>query len=162
MDVWLRFIYSRLRLCNYYFILLGPSVDLLFIISSPSLLFTVAWKKTLLVRNLTFDGYSILDGLYLSSYLPISNPFTKLLVSAPSAPITVGITDSLMFKSLFIFCSQAMSRYLSLFLIHFNFTLWTGRTANSTIRQALFFVYYHKECSSSREWEIAWNLKIRE
>ena len=45
-----------------------------------------------------------------------------------------------MFQSLF--SSLARSRYLSLFLLSFNFTLWSARTAKSTIQQLFLFIYF--------------------
>ena len=55
---------------------------------------------------------------------------------------TIGITVTFMFHRCFysfsFFCSLARSIYLPLFLISFNFTLWSARTAKSTIRQVLF------------------------
>ena len=45
--------------------------------------------------------------------------------------------------SIVLFSSLARSRYLSLFSLFFNFTLWFAETAKSTFRQVLFFVDYH-------------------
>ena len=61
-----------------------------------------------------------------------TNPF----VTVQRTPITIGITVILMFHSFFL--SLARSRYLLLvtFLV---FTLWSARTAKSTIWQLLFF-----------------------
>ena len=59
--------------------------------------------------------------------------FTNPLVTAPSAPITIGTTVIFMFHSIF-FSSLTRSRYLSLFSPSINFTLWSARTAKSTIR----------------------------
>ena len=69
---------------------------------------------------------------------PISNsfnPLTKPLRTIPSTPIIIGITVNFLFHSLF--SSQIRSKYLSLF--SFFPTLWSARTAKSTIRQVLFF-----------------------
>ena len=60
-----------------------------------------------------------------------SSPCTNLLVTVPSALITIGIIVTFMFHS--FFNSFARSRYLSLFSHSFCFTLW------STILQVLFF-----------------------
>ena len=49
-----------------------------------------------------------------------SNLSTKLLVTVPSAPITIGITVTFMLHS--CFNSQARSRYLSFFSLSFSFT----------------------------------------
>ena len=62
---------------------------------------------------------------------------TNLLVTVPRAPISIGIPFTFMFYSFFNFL--AMSRYLSLFLLSFNFTLWSAGTAKFTIQQVLFF-----------------------
>ena len=78
-----------------------------------------------------------MDGLYLSSYFEVSNPFTNYLVTVPIALITIGITVTFMFSRLFY--SQARSKYLSLFSLSFSFTQWSTGTAKFTIRQVLFF-----------------------
>ena len=63
-----------------------------------------------------------------------SSSFTKPLWIVSSAPIAIGITIIFMFHS---FCSLAKSRYLSLFSLAFNFTLWFPVAVNSTIWQVL-------------------------
>ena len=94
-----------------------------------------------------------LDGLHLSSYLQVGgwsalvllftlstvtkwqvqgfSPCTSHLVTVPSAPITIGVTVSL-----------ARSRYLSFFLLSFNFTQCLAGTAKFTIWQVLFFYLF--------------------
>ena len=67
-----------------------------------------------------------------------SRPFTNPLVTILSTPITIGITVTFMFHS--FFSSRGKSRYLSLFLPSFNFTLWSVGTAKSTILQVLCFL----------------------
>ena len=62
-----------------------------------------------------------------------SSPHTNSLMIVPRAPITISVTTSFMFHN--FFNSQARSRYLSFFLLSFNFTLWSARTAKSTIQQ---------------------------
>ena len=52
----------------------------------------------------------------------------------------LGITIAFMFHS--FHSSLARSRYLSLFLLSFSFTLWSAGTAKFTIRQVLFFIHY--------------------
>ena len=74
----------------------------------------------------------------VSARLPISNSSSflfKPLGIVPSSLITVGITVTLMFHS--FFSSLARSRYLSLPFLSFTFTLWSTRTAMSTIQQSL-------------------------
>ena len=41
-----------------------------------------------------------------------------------------------------VFCPLTRSWYFSLFSLSFNFTLWFAGTANSTIRQVLFFFFF--------------------
>ena len=65
--------------------------------------------------------------------------FITLLGIVPSAPITIGITVTVMFHC--IFCSLARSGYLSLFWPSFNFTLRFAGTAMSTIRQVFFLCF---------------------
>ena len=67
-----------------------------------------------------------------------SSPYTNPLVTVPSAQITIGITVTFMFHS--FFSTLAKFRYLSIFLFSINFTLWSARTAKSTIRQILWFL----------------------
>ena len=70
-----------------------------------------------------------------------SNPFINPFMTVPSAPITIGITVTFMFKSLFLI-SLARSRYLSFFLYSFSFIQWSSGTARSTLRQVLLFLFY--------------------
>ena len=62
-----------------------------------------------------------------------SSPCTSLLGTVPSVATTIGITVTFMFQN--FFGSLARSRYLSLFSLSFSFTLWSARTAKSTIRK---------------------------
>ena len=62
--------------------------------------------------------------------------FTKPLRIVSSVLITIGITVTFVFQSFFY--SLARSRYLSLFSLSFNFTMWSVKTAKSTIQQVLF------------------------
>ena len=68
-----------------------------------------------------------------------SSHCTNPLVTVPRAPITTGINITFMFHS--FFKSQARSRYLSFFSLSFNITLWSARTAKSTILEVLFFFF---------------------
>ena len=67
-----------------------------------------------------------------------SIPFLNSLVTAPRAPIIIGITVNFMFHSFFY--SLARSRYLSFFSFSFNLTLCSVGTAKSTIWQVLTFL----------------------
>ena len=58
-----------------------------------------------------------------------SSPCTNPLVTVPSLPITIAITVTFMFHSFFSFLAR--SKYLSLFYLSFNFTLWSAGMANS-------------------------------
>ena len=66
-----------------------------------------------------------------------SSPCTNPFVTEPRAPITIGIIVTFTFHS--FLNSLARLRYLSLFSYSFNFTLWSARTAKSTILQVFFF-----------------------
>ena len=70
--------------------------------------------------------------LISKSSAPCINPLVTLL----SAQIIIGITVT--FKFNIFFNSLARSRYLSLDLFSFNFTLWSAETAKSTIRKFTF------------------------
>ena len=67
-----------------------------------------------------------------------SSPCANSLVTVPRAPITSNIIITFIFH--IFFNSLARFRYLSFFSLSFNFTLWSARTAKSTIRQVLFFL----------------------
>ena len=56
-----------------------------------------------------------------------------------SAPIIVGITVTFMFHSLF----YSRSRYLSLFSLSLDFTLWSAGMVTSTIWQVLFLSFFY-------------------
>ena len=99
----------------------------------------------------------------------LSSPYTKLLMTVPSAPITTDITVTFVFHS--FFSSLARSRYLSFFLLSFCYTLWSAGTAKSIIRQVIFLFFffffffffgYHKVWSFGRDEVICLYLKIPE
>ena len=83
-----------------------------------------------------------------------ANPCTNPLITVPRAIITIGITINFMFHS--FFTSLARSRYLSLFSPSFNFTLWSARTAKSTIRQVLCFLLTisRSGCLAEIRWSV--------
>ena len=70
-----------------------------------------------------------------------SCPFINPLVTVPRAPIIIGINITFMCHS--FFTSLSRSRYLFFFSLSFNFTLWSARTAKSTILQAYYYYYYY-------------------
>ena len=59
-----------------------------------------------------------------------STPFINSLMTVPRAPITIGINITFMFHSFFS----------SFFSLSCNLTLWSAKTAKSTILQVLFFL----------------------
>ena len=63
------------------------------------------------------------------------NSFSKALRAAPSTPVTIGITVTLIFPS--FLSSLARSKYLFFFLI---LILWSAGTAKNSIQQVLFFL----------------------
>ena len=83
-----------------------------------------------------------------------SCPFINPLVIVPRAPITISINVTFMFHS--FFSTLARSRYLSLFLFSFNFTLWSARTVKSTILQVLFFllIIIRSSCLVEIKWSV--------
>ena len=52
-----------------------------------------------------------------------SSPLSKPLGTVPSEPITIGITVTLMFPSIFFFISLSKSKYLFLFSFSLIFAL---------------------------------------
>ena len=73
--------------------------------------------------------------LISKSFSPCTNP----LVTVLSMSVTIGITITFLFHS--FFNSLARSRYLSLFLPSFNFTLWLAGMDKFPIWQVLFFCW---------------------
>ena len=67
-----------------------------------------------------------------------ASPCTKTLLTLPRALITTGMTVTFTFHA--CFNSLERSGYSYFFSLSFNFTLWSARTAKSTIRQVLFFM----------------------
>ena len=67
-----------------------------------------------------------------------SSPCINPLMSVPRGPITLGITITFIFHSLFN--SLARFWYLSFFLLSFNLTLYSAGTAKSTIQLVLFLL----------------------
>ena len=70
-----------------------------------------------------------LDSLHSFSCFQVLLSFYQYFVTVQRTPITISITVTFMFHRL----------YLSFFLLSFDFTLWSARTAKSTILQVLFF-----------------------
>ena len=79
-----------------------------------------------------------------------TNPF----VTVSRAPITVGIAVTFMFHS--FFNSLARSRYLFLFSLSFNFTLYSAGTGTSTILQVLSFllIIIRSGCLTEIKWPL--------
>ena len=67
-----------------------------------------------------------------------SSPCTKLLVTLPWTPITIGVAVTFMFHSFFQFSSK-VEVLISLFAF-FSFNLRSARTAKSTIRHVPFLL----------------------
>ena len=83
-----------------------------------------------------------------------SSPFTKSLVTVPSAPATIGINVTFMFHSFFQFPNKVQGLILLFDL--FNFTLLSSGTAKPTNWQVLFFLFllfvdYYKVWSPGRD-----------
>ena len=81
--------------------------------------------------------------VWMVSSCPLISKSSSLLINPleilPSAPITINTTITFVFHS--FFCSLATSKYLSLFSLSFNFTLWSTRAAMLIIRQVIFFCW---------------------
>ena len=83
------------------------------------------------------------------------------LVTVPRAQITIGITVTFMLHS--FFNSLPRPRFLTFVSLSFDFTLWSGGTEKSIIRQVLFFfIDYYKIWSSGRDYLIRWYFKTPE
>ena len=72
------------------------------------------------------------------------------------APITIGIIVTFMFYS--FFSSWARSKYLSLFLLSFNFTLRSAGTSKSIILLVINFFVVVDYYRSGRLVEIRWSV----
>ena len=81
---------------------------------------------------------------------------SRILVTIPRPPITIGIIVTLMFH--IFFNSLARSRNLSFFRFSFNFTLSPAGTAKSTIRHIQLFLVIILR--SGRLTEIKWSACI--
>ena len=83
----------------------------------------------------------------ISNYVAVWMVSTRLLISksssplvtVPSAPITTGITVTFVFHSFFR-SSSKVSVLISLFAF-FQLSLWSTRTAKSTVRWIIFFYF---------------------
>ena len=73
--------------------------------------------------------------------LPFSNsssPISMRLWTVPCAPITIGVTVSLIFHS--FLGSLARSKYFSIFSLSLTFNQWSAGMTKSTFRLVLFFL----------------------
>ena len=82
------------------------------------------------------------------------------LETVPSMSITTGTIIILMFHD--FFSSRARSKYWSLFALSLIFTVWSTRTAKSTIWQVFFFYKSSLGWSSGQDQVIRLYLKILE
>ena len=82
-----------------------------------------------------------------------SCPFMNPLQIVLSVPITNDIIVNLIFHS--SLKSLSRSRYLPLFSLSFNFTLWSAGMAKSTLWQVLFYFV-----DSQLVWSFNWDLMI--
>ena len=71
-----------------------------------------------------------------------SSPCINPLVTVSRAPIIISIIVTFILHRFFFFNSIVRSRYLSFYSLPFNFILWSAGTANSTVLQVLFFVFF--------------------
>ena len=109
--------------------------------------------RTLLSILSDFDS----DAVWIvSTHLVISkssSPWINPLVTVPGAPIAIGLIITCMFHS-FFFTFLVRSRYLSLFLFSFDFTLWSVHNFTNS----LFFLLTITQ--SSCQAEIWWSVHI--
>ena len=138
---------------------------LLFRLSTPALavgFLTGVWVTTslfkspgTLLRILADLNNALVE---MISTLPPISKFSSFcinpLVTVPRVPIIISITVSFMFTV--FFNSLARSRYLSLFLFSFNFTLWSAWIAEFIIWHVLFFLLIITW--SGRLAEIRWSV----
>ena len=115
------------------------------LLKSPGL-FLVFW---LILMTLLFGGFPLVF-LFLSPPIACTNS----LVTVSSAPITIGIIVTFTFNRFWVLV-QGLGIYLS--SLSFSFTLWSARSAKSTIRQVLFFCCITR---SGRLAEIRWSICI--
>ena len=95
-------------------------------------------SRTLLSTHADFNNAVVWTVSVHPLFSKSSSLCTNPLVTVPNSPNTISVTVTFMFHS--FFSSLARSSYLSLFSLPFNFTLWSVRTAKSTIREVLFFL----------------------
>ena len=102
--------------------------------------FTEVWvtAKLLSPRLLSVFWLILINVSTRSLFSKSSSPFINCTVTVQSAPITIGMIVTFMFHS--FFNSLPSCRYLFLFSLSFNFTLWSAGTAMSKIPQVSHFV----------------------
>ena len=88
-----------------------------------------------------------------------STPYTNLMVTVPSAAITIGITVVFMFHS--FFCYLARPTYLSFFsLFFFSFALSSPGTAKWIFNRFFLFLFLWTFTISGHLLEIRWILCV--
>ena len=107
----------------------------------------VSWTLLSILPNIiNAELWMVFIPLLISNSSSLS---TKLFRTIASTPITIGITVTLIFHS--FFSSLAKSKYSSMLLLSFIFTLWSARTAKSIRWQVLrvflsiFFSVYFQQ-----------------
>ena len=97
------------------------------------------------------DSFCILADLSITVIWMVSIPFlifktsspcTCHLVTVPSVPITIGITVTFMFYSLFFFQFSSRSEYWSFFPVSCSFTLWTAGTVSPLFGRFSFLFFF--------------------
>ena len=126
----------------------------------------VFWVTTSFLKSLglfsvfwPISAYAVVSMVSTRSVISkFSSPFTQSLLTVPRASISIDITITFMFHIFFNF--QTRLGYRSFFSPSFNFTLWSARTAKSTIRQGLFFSFLLIIIKSGRLVEIRWSVCV--
>ena len=112
----------------------------IFLISVSWWSFTGVWVTASLLK---FPGFFSMFWLNLNNAVvwmvstrPLISKFSSPFIN-PSLTIPIGINVTFLFHSFFQFPSKV--EVFIFFLLSFNFTLWSARTAKFTILQVLFF-----------------------
>ena len=132
-----------------HFVMIPYNLHLLYHYYSFSIFFNSVSRCVLTVEWVTA---SLLTSLSIVAELDnavVRMVFTRSLISKSSSPlvavprahISIGIIVTFMFYGCYFLNSQVTSKYLCLFSLSFNFTLWSAGTTKSTNRQVLILFF---------------------
>ena len=136
--------------CTTYLVLISLLLLLSLCYSSDSRSLRLCWTLPSILADLNDAVIRMFSSRPLIS--KVSSSYTNTLVTVPSAPVTIGITVTFMFRSFFI--SLARSRYLFLFSLSFRFT----QPERQSLLFGRFIFFFLTITRSGRLVEIRWSV----